>query len=540
MKFSALLCLIPLFSCSPRVATNNVLDTVESIINEHPDSALVVLKQLNKSDLISSKEQARYSLLYAMAYDKNYIDICSDSIISPALKYYTRHGNHDNKLKVNYYRGIVGRNKGDIEEAMNYYTIAERHAPKCTDYLAVGRLYNALMHIYVELFEYRAAYESAEKAATAYYKANDIIKFYDATLDVLHAGLVLNLGEYEQSIKIIQEGWEHLKDEQRARYYLIILSCESFQEESRMLLEDYFRIAMEEYRRDWLIVAHTYYRLGDYQKARDALDKHIKYCPYDVDNPEYMVLMSLIMEQCGEYQESISILRESITMLDEMNIKIFESDAKFLKERYERQINAERTNHMMSILAMSAALIILTISVLLEFSRRRRIEYENKSIRFEELYNTALNEQKRLKKSRKDTALGKNVRMLVDERLEVLNKFVAANISGTFTKSASSELEKLMADQEYFLESTRQSFVIAHPQFLMFLKEYDLSPKEIGCCCLYCIGLNGSEISGYLERKSFYNISYAIRQKLHLDRSVNLDTYLRKKMKELDLPNSTF
>lgn len=100
------------------------------------------------------------------------------------------------------------------------------------------------MHIYVELLEYRAAYESAEKAAIVYYKANDIIKFYDATLDVLHAGLVLNLEEYEQSIKIIQEGWEHLKDEQRARYYLIILSCESFQEKSRMLLEDYFRIAM--------------------------------------------------------------------------------------------------------------------------------------------------------------------------------------------------------------------------------------------------------------------------------------------------------
>lgn len=100
------------------------------------------------------------------------------------------------------------------------------------------------MHIYVELFEYRAAYESAEKAAIVYYKANDIIKFYDATLDVLDAGLVLNLEEYEQSIKIIQEGWEHLKDEQRARYYLIILSCESFQKKSRMLLEDYFRIAM--------------------------------------------------------------------------------------------------------------------------------------------------------------------------------------------------------------------------------------------------------------------------------------------------------
>lgn len=62
MKFLTLLCLIPLFSCSPRVATNNVLDTVEPIINVHPDSALIVIKQLNQSDLTSSREQARYSL----------------------------------------------------------------------------------------------------------------------------------------------------------------------------------------------------------------------------------------------------------------------------------------------------------------------------------------------------------------------------------------------------------------------------------------------------------------------------------------------
>lgn len=540
MKYSILISFILFLSCSSFINRNDDLLKIESIINDFPDSALVLLNSIERSSLKSKEAEARYSLLYAMALDKNYIDICSDSIIAPALEYYTRKGSNDDKLKVNYYRGIIGRNTGDNEEAMKFYVVAERYASKSTDYQAVGRLYNAMMRVYVELFEYRAAYESAKSAANAYNQARDIPKFYDAILDILHAGFVLNFDEYEKYIKVINEGWEDLTVEQRARYYLIILSSNLYQDTSMVILEDYFGIDIEDCQRDWLIIAHTYYKHRDYSRTREALDKHIQYCPYDADNPEYMLLMSLLMEGNGEYQESISKLRESLVYLDEMNIRIFESDAKFLEERYERQIKIQRANHIMIIIAMGAILIILTISVLLEFSRRRRVEFENKSIRFEDLYKAALCEQKRLKKSRKDTALGKNVRLLVDERLEVLNKFVAANISCSFTKSASVELEKLMADQEYFLESTRQSFVIAHPQFLMFLKECNLSSKEIGCCCLYCIGLNGSEIASYLERKSFYNISYAIRQKLHLDRSVNLDTFLRKKMKELDQPNSTF
>ena len=44
--------------------------------------------------------------------------------------------------------------------------------------------------------------------------------------------------------------------------------------------------------------------------------------------------------------------------------------------------------------------------------------------------------------------------------------------------------------------------------------------------CLYCIGLNGSEISNYLEMKSFYNLSKVIRRKFYVERFMNIDTFL--------------
>ena len=89
-----------------------------------------------------------------------------------------------------------------------------------------------------------------------------------------------------------------------------------------------------------------------------------------------------------------------------------------------------------------------------------------------------------------------------------------------------------MDDNENFLQSTMLSFKLTHPKFISFLQMKGLSDWEIGCCCLYCIGLNGSEISNFLGIKYFYKRSSIIRHKLDIQ-SVNIDTFLSKKLKEL-------
>lgn len=95
-----------------------------------------------------------------------------------------------------------------------------------------------------------------------------------------------------------------------------------------------------------------------------------------------------------------------------------------------------------------------------------------------EMYNATCKDIKRLKKALQENKLDKEVCRLVEERLNVLNNFVAANISGSFTSVAYKELARLMADQTHFLNSTRASFHIAHPQFLSYLKRADLLMRK--------------------------------------------------------------
>ena len=60
------------------------LDEAEALLQNKPDSALTILKQLRQEG--SQAEQARYALLYSEALDKNHIKV-TDDIIGDELNY---------------------------------------------------------------------------------------------------------------------------------------------------------------------------------------------------------------------------------------------------------------------------------------------------------------------------------------------------------------------------------------------------------------------------------------------------------------------
>ena len=85
------------------------LSEAESNMQENPELSLKLLESIDSDELKTRKHTARHALLYSMALDKNYIDIASDSIIAPAVRYYSRHGSTDDKLLTLYYQ-YFGKN----------------------------------------------------------------------------------------------------------------------------------------------------------------------------------------------------------------------------------------------------------------------------------------------------------------------------------------------------------------------------------------------------------------------------------------------
>ena len=98
-----------LLSCGAREIKDarKILDNVESFIQERPDSALSVLEGIDKSNLNNKELKARHGLLLSMALDKNFIDLTSDSLIAPVVKYYEGTKDYDHLFKAYYYLGRI-------------------------------------------------------------------------------------------------------------------------------------------------------------------------------------------------------------------------------------------------------------------------------------------------------------------------------------------------------------------------------------------------------------------------------------------------
>ena len=135
------------FSCT-KEQTVTQLNNIESYIEDRPDSALITLQSLPKTESYSKRELARFSLLYAMALDKNYIDTADISIIQPAIDFFEKHGGADDKMKAYYYQGIAYLNQKDYPSAIISFTNAEEMIPYATDMRYVGLVYSRIADLY--------------------------------------------------------------------------------------------------------------------------------------------------------------------------------------------------------------------------------------------------------------------------------------------------------------------------------------------------------------------------------------------------------
>lgn len=96
------------FSCRDGGRTESILRTADSLMEEHPDSALTILRRDSLEICRSGKD---YRLWYALsrteADDKCYILHLSDSTIRAAANYYNSHGSDLQRVRANYLLGRV-------------------------------------------------------------------------------------------------------------------------------------------------------------------------------------------------------------------------------------------------------------------------------------------------------------------------------------------------------------------------------------------------------------------------------------------------
>ena len=541
---AAVLAAITIVSCNDarKSETYRLLEDVDSYIEARPDSALAVLEGIDKSELTSKELEAKYALLLSQALDKNYIDLQSDSIIAPAVNYYKYHGTDDERFRTLYYAGRVYQNAGNIEAAMEKFVEAEHHISSQIDKTILARLFKAKAVAYQDIFDYRSAIAQAHKAAEYYLSARDSLRYLSTLNSIAILYGQLDDKDAERKYLDILSSNRHLMNESQLNtYYAVLLnsSLSDSQEVVSGILSDYLSTVTDASIIKWLSIADAYIVLDDYLAAVNALDNYILYGGRK--DPAYNWISATLYEKLGEYDKALNFYKSYLQQTDEADLLIFESDTKFIEERYQTEIKQIKANFISNIITVSiiillfiAGMIILLIKKQLLQKTAENMELEIERLKYEKMYSDALAERDFLNEIVEKSSVREKTRQVISDRLEVLNKVIISHITDTSrdNRKAYEELEALISDRASFLESTKKTIENINPDFVSYLVSKGLTESEVNLCCLYAIGMKGKDIKDYTATASVYKDSSVIRQKLGLmENDTNLSNYLQDLLK---------
>lgn len=162
-----------LYACGQKGVDVPELLSADSLMEEHPDSALVILEGLKNTEDFSSESKAFYCLLLTEAQDKNYKVHESDSIIRIAVDYYDKSDDLLHKAKSWFYWGRVSQDLLRSEKALDCYLKALPFAEKGRFYKLLGLIYNFSGNLYRELEVYDKAVLYLKKSCDNFEMTND-------------------------------------------------------------------------------------------------------------------------------------------------------------------------------------------------------------------------------------------------------------------------------------------------------------------------------------------------------------------------------
>ena len=151
-----------------RERNRQVMDRVEQMTKSAPDSALQLLYTIDESTLGKRKERARFSLLHSIVLDKNYFDLTTDSVIRPAMEYYSRNGKREDRAKMYYYLGRIYENAKRTKDAVEAFIQAEKLAGE-KEYYFKGLIYSGMGRLY-------KSQDSSEEALKMFAQASETFR----------------------------------------------------------------------------------------------------------------------------------------------------------------------------------------------------------------------------------------------------------------------------------------------------------------------------------------------------------------------------
>lgn len=345
----------------------------ESIMYEHPDSALQLLQNMTIPKATDRLQYATWALLMTQANYKCSINQ-TDSLINIAYSYFIDKNDSQRKTMVLYYKGILYEEENKTEEAQQYFLDAAKEVEKTEDY-QLAYLVNAdlgTMYIYRDLNDY--AMECFEKAH--HYATLSKNQEYIANAYMNIARIYTVKEENEKAIEYYNEAIKIAKDKNDSaslagalsEMNLLFLQTKNYKKALHTVRES-MKIQVNDQNK--LALGDTYRYMHQYDSACYYLNLATKSSNIYTARSAYQALYYLSKEQkdyekAAEYSSKLWLYQDSINKTErskaliEMQEKY--NQQKIINEKNLIKIEKDRTA-LNALIGLSILLFLIAITI---------------------------------------------------------------------------------------------------------------------------------------------------------------------------------
>lgn len=530
-----------MLSCSSCVTrTENIrlrLSELEGLVYSNPEHVLHSLNDIGIDSIDSKRHRAKHALLHSIALEKTYNNLKSDSIIKPALDYYSKHGPHLDRLRTFYYAARIQENSGNLERSMQFLTEAERYKDSDKNNLCLALLYSAKGRIYTQILDYENGAANFNEAVRIYNTFDNTDRYASNLLQKCRCMIMYGqLDEVQEILEVIYSFKNELSAQTLNKYHQTAINLSQATDEENLLplLESYLNDITDPQILDWTLVAEVYLKENMADNALKALSNQATYRNKDAT---YHYYMAKALEMAGKYRQAIQEYNIYGENWGTTGRSLLRQDTRFVEEREQLNEMHEKSRVKSIVLLLTCIVILLslglTICIITAIKRQLKLK-EHEQLELYRQLDELIAEREEL--ARINTS-NEEARRIIQERLRIIDNFVFGNVlqDEVFERQASETLKKIIGNREEFIRQNRLIFKESHPHFMKHLTEKGLTDMEIEHCCLYAIGLNGKMATTFTNLKRHYHIGSSIRKKLGLnEHDTNISIHIKRLFKELE------
>ena len=371
---------IVLISCQTEVETK--LKMVDCLLNENPSSALSEINVIDASQIKRNKDLAYYALLKSAAWDKNYIDVASDSLINIATQYYSKGTDKYNRMRSRYYQGIVKANNKDYTPAIVSFEAAKRDAIELHDLRFIGltnrnigNVFNATSN-YPEAIKYTnwaiQAFEENQDTLYADYATYSLsVMFYNEGRHLDSCRVLLNRILKERRLTNLHPyASRDLADTYVARKDSLLKAIKIYQNTSQsLLLPDNY---------GYCALAFAY--LGQKDSCDHWIKRGYDHCSVQDEIATLNSLIYRVDSLNGHYLEALNKIQQVMKAQDIRTRRVLEQSLSVAQKEYYRQemeVRQMRLGRQKRLLAAVIILSLLLFMFVYLFMKRRQEKLES-------------------------------------------------------------------------------------------------------------------------------------------------------------------